>query len=398
MCSSTMKAHRAGTGQSVAQIDGRRVLQPACNRVVIGRETGRPMKKLHDLKVNAAASPAISVASEEVEACDYGGQVVITSRPPLQTPKTVHRRSDDPKGLNSSAEKPVSPSAVLKSLKKSAQACAHVHAIPSLPAQQGKAAAPGSIAAAQREQATFIRAQRKMKIAHYGRAPGKISPVDSSSSRTEATGGGAQDEKRCSFITSNSDPVYVAYHDEEWGVPVHDDRMLFELMVMAGAQVGLDWTTILKKREDFRSAFAGFDPEVVAKFTEKQMAAICSRFRMDIARVRSVVDNANCILEVRKEVGSLDEYFWGFVNHRPISTRYSSCRNIPVKTSKSEAISKDMVRRGFRFAGSAVIHSFMQAAGLTNDHLLSCPRHRQLIQPNCATTATATTPPTAPTP
>ncbi|CAA6658150.1 unnamed protein product [Spirodela intermedia] len=361
MCSSTMKAHRAGTGQSVAQIDGRRVLQPACNRVVIGRETGRPMKKLHDLKVNAAASPAISVASEEVEACDYGGQVVITSRPPVQTPKTVHRRSDDPKGLNSSAEKPVSPSAVLKSLKKSAQACAHVHAIPSLPAQQGKATAPGSIAAAQREQATFIRAQRKMKIAHYGRARERFLP---------------QDEKRCSFITS----LYVAYHDEEWGVPVHDDRMLFELMVMAGAQVGLDWTTILKKREDFRSAFAGFDPEVVAKFTEKQMAAICSRFRMDIARVRSVVDNANCILEV----GSLDEYFWGFVNHRPISTRYSSCRNIPVKTSKSEAISKDMVRRGFRFAGSAVIHSFMQAAGLTNDHLLSCPRHRQLIQPNCA--------------
>ncbi|CAA6675184.1 unnamed protein product [Spirodela intermedia] len=230
-----------------------------------------------------------------------------------------------------------------------------------------------------------------MKIAHYGRARERFSPVDSSHPvlkppRAEhRTRRGAASSQFYWLILacSTSRSLYVAYHDEEWGVPVHDDRMLFELMVMAGAQVGLDWTTILKKREDFRSAFAGFDPEVVAKFSEKQMAAICSRFRMDIARVRSVVDNANCILEVRKEVGSLDEYFWGFVNHRPISTRYSSCRNIPVKTSKSEAISKDMVRRGFRFAGSAVIHSFMQAAGLTNDHLLSCPRHRQLIQPNC---------------
>lgn len=198
-----MKALRAGTGQSVAQIDGRRVLQPACNRVVIGRETGRPMKKLHDLKVNAAASPALSLAREEADACSDGDQVVIASRPPLQTPKTVHRRSDDLNGLNSSAEKPASPSAALKSMKKSAQACAHVHPIPSLPAQQGKVAVPGSIAAAQREQATIIRAQRKMRIAHYGRTPGKTSPVDSSS-RTEAAAAGAQDEKRCSFITSNS--------------------------------------------------------------------------------------------------------------------------------------------------------------------------------------------------
>ncbi|KAJ6846288.1 uncharacterized protein M6B38_279595 [Iris pallida] len=240
--------------------------------------------------------------------------------------------------------------------------------------------APGSIAAAQREQASLAQAQRKMKIAHYGRTPAKLEKEAATAAApvvvvNAATVANSQEEKRCSFITPNSDPLYVAYHDEEWGVPVHDDNMLFELLVLSGLQVGLDWTTILKRRKGLRSAFAGFDAEVVARFSERQIGSISTDYGMDLGKVRGVVDNSNRILEVRKEFGSFDKYLWGFVNHKPISTNCKSCRKIPVKTSKSESVSKDMVRRGFRTVGPTVVHSFMQAAGLTNDHLVSCPRH-----------------------
>ncbi|XVF87931.1 hypothetical protein PTKIN_Ptkin19aG0008300 [Pterospermum kingtungense] len=154
---------------------------------------------------------------------------------------------------------------------------------------------PGSIAAVRREQMALQQAQRKMKIAHYGRSKSakfesKVVPLDSKSA--------AEEEKRCSFITPNSDPIFVAYHDEEWGVPVHDDSLLFELLVISGAQVGSDWASILKKRQDFRDAFSGFDAETVANFTDKQMTTISSQYGIDIRRVRGVVDNSNCILEV----------------------------------------------------------------------------------------------------
>ncbi|KAM6582789.1 hypothetical protein CsatB_009791 [Cannabis sativa] len=238
---------------------------------------------------------------------------------------------------------------------------------------------PGSIAAGRREQMALQHAQRKMKIAHYGRSKSAkfernlidSNPLDSTVNKTN------DEEKRCSFITANSDPIYVAYHDEEWGVPVHDDKMLFELVVLSGAQVGSDWTSILKKREEFRNAFSGFDAEIIATLTDKQMASICSQYGIDISRVRGVVDNSNRILEIKKEFGSFAKYIWGFVNQKPISTQYKSGQRIPVKTSKSETISKDMVRRGFRFVGPTVVHSFMQAAGLTNDHLITCHRHLQ---------------------
>ncbi|KAG0483973.1 hypothetical protein HPP92_012057 [Vanilla planifolia] len=216
--------------------------------------------------------------------------------------------------------------------------------------------------------------QRKMRIAHYGRTAeklqGKEALVDSANV-VEAN----QDEKRCSFITSNSDPLYLAYHDEEWGAPVHDDRALFELLVLSGFQVGMDWTTILKRRHEFRAAFSGFAAEEVCNFTEKQITTISLEYGIDIGRVRGVADNANRVLEVGKEFGSLSNYLWGFVNHKPLVPGYRSCRKIPVKTSKSDSISRDLIRRGFRFVGPTVVLSFMQAAGLTNDHLLSCPRH-----------------------
>ncbi|XP_022947743.1 uncharacterized protein LOC111451659 isoform X1 [Cucurbita moschata] len=233
-------------------------------------------------------------------------------------------------------------------------------------------ASPGSIAAVRREQVALQQAQRKMRIAHYGRSKSarfeKIVPFDSKIK-------GVVEDRRCSFITPNSDPIYVAYHDQEWGVPVHDDQALFELLVLSVAQVGSDWTSILKKRQDFRNAFSDFDAEVVANFSDRQMVSISSEYGMDINRVRGVVDNAIRILEIKKEFGSLEKYIWGFMNNNPFSPHYKSGHKIPVKTSKSDTISKDMIRRGFRSVGPTVVHSFMQAAGLTNDHLTTCHRH-----------------------
>ncbi|XP_020573909.1 uncharacterized protein LOC110020221 [Phalaenopsis equestris] len=299
-----------------------------------------------------------------------------TKKPTSPSSKTVLKRRNDPNWLTSSSEKPPTPKSAAKQpivvRKKSKKVFAGgIQGLETM-------AAAGSIAAAQRDQAFLMKQQRKLRVAQYGRTAAKLQSevvaVDSVSN-----GEVNQEEKRCSFITSNSDPLYVAYHDEEWGVPVHDDKILFELLVLSGFQVGLDWTTILKKRKKYSEAFAGFEAEEVAKFTERQISSICLDYGIEQGRIRGVVDNANRILEVTKDFGSLDKYFWNFVNHKPLDPSYKSCRKIPPKTSKSESISKDLVRRGFRSVGPTIIHSFMQAAGLTNDHLLSCPRHHHLL-------------------
>ncbi|OWM88521.1 uncharacterized protein LOC116212818 [Punica granatum] len=240
---------------------------------------------------------------------------------------------------------------------------------------------PGSIATVRRELMALQQAQRKMRIAHYGRSKtakfnGKIVPLDSVTISKISE----QEAKRCSFITANSDPLYVAYHDEEWGLPVHDDRLLLELLVLSGAQVGSDWTSILRQRQDFSNAFSGYNVEILATFADKQMLSISLKYGIDIGRVRGVVDNSMKIIEIKRDFGSFDKYLWGFVNYKPICTQYKSCHKIPVKTSKSETISRDMQRRGFRFVGPTVIHSFMQAAGLTNDHLITCHRHIELTR------------------
>lgn len=233
--------------------------------------------------------------------------------------------------------------------------------------------APGSIAAVRREQVAAQQALRRLKIAHYGRS--KSTLTNFNSSKVVPLIHPQPHPQRCSFLTPTSDPVYVAYHDEEWGVPVHDDKTLFELLTLSGAQVGSDWTSTLRKRHDFKKAFMDFEAEAVAKLSEKEMNAISIEYKIEISKVRGVVENAIKIIEVEKTFGSLERYLWGFVNHKPISTNYKLGHKIPVKTSKSESISKDMVRRGFRFVGPTVVHSFMQAAGLTNDHLLTCYRH-----------------------
>jgi DNA-3-methyladenine glycosylase I len=185
--------------------------------------------------------------------------------------------------------------------------------------------------------------------------------------------------ERCPW-GSWDDPLYAAYHDEEWGVPSHDDRHLFEMLVLEGAQAGLSWSTILRKREGYRRAFAGFDPAKVAGFTPARIERLLRdpsivRNRL---KVESAVNNARRVLEVQEEVGSIDAYLWSFVEGRPIVGRWRSLRDIPSETARSRAMSKDLKRRGFRFVGPTVCYAFMQAAGLVNDHVTSCFRFADL--------------------
>ena len=185
--------------------------------------------------------------------------------------------------------------------------------------------------------------------------------------------------ERCAWVPAG-DPLYVAYHDEEWGVPSHDDRRLFELLVLEGAQAGLSWATILRKREGYRSAFAGFDPPQVARFGAGDVERLLGdagivRNRL---KIESATTNARAFLAVQKEFGSFDRYVWGFVGGAPIQNRRTGLRDIPASTPESDALSKDLKKRGFRFVGTTIIYAFMQAVGMVNDHVITCFRHRQL--------------------
>jgi DNA-3-methyladenine glycosylase I len=185
-------------------------------------------------------------------------------------------------------------------------------------------------------------------------------------------------KKRCAW--PGTDPLYVAYHDREWGVPVHDDRLLFEFLVLEGAQAGLSWITILRKRDAYRRAFAGFDPAKVARFDARKVASLLKdegivRNRLKIA---SAIKNARAFLEVQEELGSFDAYQWRFVDGRPIQNRRRSTKDIPARTAESDACSKDLKRRGFNFVGSTIIYAHMQAVGMVNDHVVDCFRYREV--------------------
>ena len=185
------------------------------------------------------------------------------------------------------------------------------------------------------------------------------------------------DKIRCSW--PGKDPVYQRYHDEEWGVPVYDDRRLFEFLLLEGAQAGLSWITILKRREGYRRAFAAFDPEKVARFTEKKQAKLLQdpgiiRNRL---KVRSAVNNARCFLDVVEEFGSFSEYSWRFVDGQPIVNHYRSWKSIPPTSKESDAFSKDLKKRGFSFTGSTIMYAHMQATGMVNDHIVDCFRHQE---------------------
>jgi len=172
----------------------------------------------------------------------------------------------------------------------------------------------------------------------------------------------------------------LAYHDEEWGVPSHDDRHLFELLTLEGAQAGLSWSTILRKRDGYSRAFVGFDPEEVARFNSEDVERLLGdpgivRNRL---KVESAVSNAARVLEVREELGSFDAYVWSFVDGTPIVGRFRTLQELPAETDLSRALSRDLKRRGFRFVGPTVCYAFMQAAGLVNDHVVGCFRFREL--------------------
>ncbi|XP_030513826.1 DNA-3-methyladenine glycosylase isoform X2 [Rhodamnia argentea] len=183
--------------------------------------------------------------------------------------------------------------------------------------------------------------------------------------------------RRCNWITKSSDEVYVSFHDECWGVPVYDDRQLFELLAMSGMLMDYNWTEILKRKQLYREAFAEFDPNSVAKMGDAEVEEISSNKAMMLAesRVRCIIDNAKCILKVAGEFGSFSNYMWSYVNHKPTINRFKHPRNVPLRTPKAEVISKDLQRRGFRFVGPVIVYSFMQAAGLTIDHLVDCYRY-----------------------
>jgi DNA-3-methyladenine glycosylase I len=173
---------------------------------------------------------------------------------------------------------------------------------------------------------------------------------------------------------------YIQYHDEEWGVPVHDDKIHFEFLILEGAQAGLSWSTILKKREGYRKAFAYFDPVKVAKFSTHRLEQLL--LNPDIVRNRlkiyAAVSNAKKFLEVQKEFGTFDKYIWNFVNNKPIVNQWKSLVEVPPTSKESDALSKDLIKRGFKFVGSTVIYAHMQACGLVNDHLVSCFRYPRL--------------------
>ena len=182
---------------------------------------------------------------------------------------------------------------------------------------------------------------------------------------------------RCAWCLKSE--LYMRYHDEEWGKPVHEDRIHFEFMILEGAQAGLSWSTILNKRDGYRKNFAAFDPEKVARFTQKRIEKILLdpgivRNRL---KVQAAVTNAKQFLKIQKEFGSFDRYVWNFVNGKPIVNKRKSLTNIPPTTKESNALSKDLIKRGFKFVGSTVIYAHMQACGLVNDHLMECWRYKE---------------------
>ena len=187
-------------------------------------------------------------------------------------------------------------------------------------------------------------------------------------------------DARCPWCLGSE--KYMAYHDEEWGVPVHDDRHLFEMLILEGAQAGLSWSTILNKRESYRAAYDNFDAAKIARYGDRKVAQLLAnpgivRNRLKVA---ASIKNAQACLEVRREFGSLDAYLWQFVGGQPIQNKRRSMKEIPARTAESDAMSKALLKRGFKFVGSTICYAFMQAVGMVNDHLVTCPRHEPVAR------------------
>ncbi len=177
-----------------------------------------------------------------------------------------------------------------------------------------------------------------------------------------------------------NDPLLTRYHDEEWGVPLHDDRKLFEFLALDGMQAGLSWNTILRKRENFRLAFDNFDIELVASYNDQKIQELLANpgIVRNKAKIHAIIHNANCVLAIQQDFGSLDAYLWGFTAGETIHNGWKTLSQIPATSPISDAMSKDMVTRGFKFCGSTILYAFMQAAGMVNDHIVSCYRYKEL--------------------
>lgn len=185
---------------------------------------------------------------------------------------------------------------------------------------------------------------------------------------------------RCGWSTN--DPLYIEYHDKEWGVPVHDDRLLFEFLILEGAQAGLSWITVLKKRDNYRKAFDNFIPEINAGYNSEKIEQLLNnegiiRNRLKIESVRS---NALAFLKVQEEFGSFDKYIWQFTGGHPVNNLWNTLKEIPVKTIEAEQMSKDLLKRGFKFVGPTICYAFMQAVGMVNDHVAGCFRHKEIMK------------------
>lgn len=185
-------------------------------------------------------------------------------------------------------------------------------------------------------------------------------------------------QKRCEWC--GNDPLYVSYHDVEWGVPVHDDRLLFEFLILEGAQAGLSWLTILKKRGNYRSAFDGFDCELIARYRQQDITRLLNdpgivRNRL---KIEATIRNARGVLAIREEYGTLDAFLWRYVGGAPIQNQWERLPEIPAKTNESDLMSKDLKKRGFNFVGSTICYAFMQAVGMVNDHVADCFRYREV--------------------
>lgn len=189
------------------------------------------------------------------------------------------------------------------------------------------------------------------------------------------------EKPRCPWC--GTDPVYVAYHDQEWGVPVRDDRRLFEFLVLEGAQAGLSWSTILHKRDGYQLAFRGFDPEVVATLRDEELETLRSDSRIvrNRLKIRSARTNARAFLSVRDEFGSFSEYLWSFVDGAPVVGEFREMEDVPATTPLSDTVSADLKKRGFTFVGSTIVYAYLQAVGVVNDHLTWCFRYEELCQP-----------------
>lgn len=183
---------------------------------------------------------------------------------------------------------------------------------------------------------------------------------------------------RCAW--AGSDPLYIAYHDHEWGVPVHDDRLLFEFLILEGAQAGLSWSTILKKRENYRAAFDQFDPTAIARYDEAKVGALLNNpgIVRNRRKIEATIINARAFLEIQEQFGSFDTYAWEFVGGKPIQNAWKSLQEIPANTPESGAMSKALLQRGFKFVGTTICYAFMQAVGMVNDHTIDCFRYTQL--------------------